>query len=759
LISPAPHPDHSQSAKQEPDGSARRRVINSLSFRQARAAVIIAFLLGVLFSAVQIYSDLNSEKQRVDSKFNQLLKTVEESTVQAAYGLDTVQAQNIVAGMFQYKSIYRAQITDSFGDQMAIALRSRIEGNLSGIASTLFGPSKQYVLPLRSPNSNENAGKLEIWVNTYVIAETFFTRSGLILLFGIIRSLFLAAILAVLFHYMLTRPLHVIASAIKRGETNIPKIPGHHADELGDVLNAHNTLTDRQALTEDALQESEERFHDFARSSADWFWEMDKDLKYTFLSDRFEEITGFPVSDRIGTQRWDYVHPSEAREKWDKHIADMEAHRPFKNFDYMSTATTSANLYLQINGVPVFDSDGQFTGYRGSATDITGRKTLEDQLRRSQRMEAMGQLTGGVAHDFNNLLNIMLGNTELLEIIIQDDAAKRRFDAIKAAVLRGSSLTSRLLAFSRQQALSPVSADIKSLIDSLHEMLQRTLGETINLKIASTPEIWRASVDPHQFENALINLAFNARDAMTSGGSLTIETSNITVDQSIKTGFADINPGDYVTVAVTDSGTGMTPDVIEQAFEPFFTTKEVGQGSGLGLSMVYGFAKQSEGHVSIYSEVGEGTTVKLYMPRSKDVEDIDTEIQTDHITIRGSERVLVVEDDLNLREVPVTILREAGYDVAEAANGEEAIKLLSDGNDFDLLFTDVVLPGGINGVEIAAKAIKLQPKIKVLYATGYAENAVIHNGKLDPGVNLLHKPYSRARLLEKLRGILDDVPT
>ena len=405
--------------------------------------------------------------------------------------------------------------------------------------------------------------------------------------------------------------------------------------------------------------------------------------------------------------------------------------------------------------VPVRGSDGEVTVFIGTLIDITERKKAEEALRYAHRMEAVGQLTGGIAHDFNNLLAIMLGNAELLELAAGEAGDTQWYiEEIKGAVNRGSSLTQRLLAFSRQQMLSPVSVDVSGLIEGVHDMLQRSLGETIDLKVEHAPDLWPVMIDPHQFENALVNLAVNARDAMPRGGTLVIETANATLDETYAESHEEVTPGEYVKVAVSDAGIGMPRDVLERAFEPFFTTKKIGEGSGLGLSMVYGFAKQSTGHITIYSEVGHGTTVKLYLPRSREAAaETGAEDKTPEFA-PGSERILVVEDDPDVRAVPVAILRKHGYEVAEAADGRQAIGHLKAGRPFDLLFTDVVLPGGMNGVEIAKEAQRLQPDIKVIYTTGYAENSAVHNGILTPGTTLITKPYSRAELLGMVRAAL-----
>jgi signal transduction histidine kinase/ActR/RegA family two-component response regulator len=428
-----------------------------------------------------------------------------------------------------------------------------------------------------------------------------------------------------------------------------------------------------------------------------------------------------------------------------------------KVFRYETTFNRlDGNQITGIISLSLPETEEGFKSIPVTIIDVTESRQLEEQLRQSQRMDAVGQLTGGIAHDFNNLLAIVIGHAELLgRRIGTDHEGHRNTDAIKQAVERGSSLTARLLAFSRKQPLSPTASDVSSLVYNLDDMFQRTLGETIDVKIVNAPNLWPVLVDRHQLDDALLNLAINARDAMPNGGNLTIEAANSTLDETYAQQQPDVIPGDYVTIAVTDTGVGISAEDLEKVFEPFFTTKEFGTGSGLGLSMVYGFIKQSNGHITIYSEVGQGTTVKLYLPRSQDgiIEGIRAGQTKPHA--KGHEHILVVEDDEMVREIPVNILREQGYIVVEATSGDEAIKLLKGEAVFDLLFTDVVLPGGINGTEIAKKAVSIQPHIKVIYTTGYAENAVVHNSILDAGVTLVKKPYQRDELLHTVRETLD----
>lgn len=505
-----------------------------------------------------------------------------------------------------------------------------------------------------------------------------------------------------------------------------------------------------------ALQKSQARFRDFAETTSDWFWEMDADLRMSFMSQRLEVLAGQDMSKYIGTRRMDNAAENTNNDKWRKHYDDLNNHRPFRNFCYDINTASGEVMPIQINGIPAFNDDGIFIGYRGTGTDISERKLLEAQLQQAQRMEAVGQLTGGIAHDFNNLLGIMLGNAEILKNkSTENDVLLPRIDAILNAIDRAASLTSRLLSFSRKQTLAPETINIAKLINDTDEMLTRTLGETIDHKVISASDLWPVTIDPHQFENALINLALNARDAMPDGGTLTISSKNITVDHSDADHIQDISQGDYVMIVVHDTGTGMSNDIAEKAFEPFFTTKDVGKGSGLGLSMVYGFVKQSGGHIAINNKNFTGTTIELYLPRS--INEIAAPISTKPMpeSSRGSERILVVEDDDLVREIPVNILRDHGYEIVEARNGIEAFKLLQTEQPFALLFTDIILPGNINGADIAAMAKTKYPHIKIVFTTGYSQDVLMTDGTIEQGTTIIKKPYSRNDLLKIIRTSLD----
>jgi PAS domain S-box-containing protein len=386
------------------------------------------------------------------------------------------------------------------------------------------------------------------------------------------------------------------------------------------------------------------------------------------------------------------------------------------------------------------------------AIDVTQQKRTEEQLRQSQKMEAVGQLTGGLAHDFNNLLTVILGNSDILVDDLRDNPGLRDLvEMTRTAAERGAELTQSLLAFSRRQALEPQSLDLNKLISDMEGLLRRTLGAQIEIQLVQGAALWQATVDPTQLESAVLNLAINARDAMPSGGRLIIETANAYLDEA----HDDAIPGEYVLISVSDTGTGMSPEVMARAFDPFFSTKGVGKGTGLGLSMVYGFVKQSDGHIGVASELGRGTSFKLHLPRSLAAQAAEIQSTADVLQDpTGTETILLVEDDDLVRRHGEMLLQGLGYHVLSAHNGHAALEMLESGQHVDLLFTDVVMPG-MGGRQLADAVAKLRPSLKVLFTSGYNNEAIVHDGRLDSGVHLLRKPYRRRELALKLRQLID----
>ena len=394
------------------------------------------------------------------------------------------------------------------------------------------------------------------------------------------------------------------------------------------------------------------------------------------------------------------------------------------------------------------------------------REKLEGELHQAQKMEIVGQLTGGLAHDFNNMLAIIIGSLNMMgRRIAPEDAKLRNYVAMATeGAERAANLTNRLLSFARRQPLAPTVLHLNKVLPGLSELLRRTLGEAVQIETVLAGGLWYVEADANQLENAIINLAVNARDAMPEGGKLTVETANAYLDDAYAAAHAEVAAGQYVAVALTDSGTGMTPAVMSKAFEPFFTTKGVGKGTGLGLSQVYGFVKQSGGHVALYSEPGRGTTVRIYLPRCfrRDVESKGTSGPQDAIRDMGRELprgeprkiILVVEDEDGVRRLTVDALRELDYTVIHAANGSEALRICEGGGDISLLLTDVVMPV-ITGKQLVDKVRLLRPDLKTLYMTGYTRNSIVHNGTIDPGVQLISKPFTIAELAAKVRECID----
>ncbi|MCC7267211.1 MAG: PAS domain S-box protein [Caulobacteraceae bacterium] len=647
---------------------------------------------------------------------------------------------------------------------------------------------------------------------------------------------------------------------------------------------AESELERRRATME--AREAARRFQDFVETSADWYWELDADLRFATIAGNLPDM---PLREEfIGRRRWEAHGAQAAPGIWDRHQADLEARRPFRDFAVEGRTRDGARIAISISGKPIFDESGVFTGYRGTSRDQTRQLEAQEALARSeenfravfehhpdpmwvvdpdslhfllvndaaialygysreeflamrtpdipveaeqerlrgflkqvhplgstdsewrhrtkdgreiivtmrgravrydgraarlivardvtalraaeqalarqeallnqaQRLESLGKLTGGVAHDFNTLLTVILGNAEVLQEAVAGEPGLAEVAGVtRRAAERASQLTAQLLTFARRQPLLPETIEIAATLERTVALLRRTISESIEIAVAASPELWPALVDEAQLENALLNLCIKARDAMPGGGRIEIEVRNCRLGADAVGLPGEVAPGEYVLLTVADSGSGMPPEVRERAFEPFFTTKGVGKGSGLGLSMVYGFVKQSGGHVALHSEPGRGTLVALYLPRAtggaKPAEEPRAPAATSE---KGSERVLLVEDDEMVRSYAEQLLKSLGYKVVAAENGPSALAILQGGAGFDLLLTDMVMPGGIDGRELAEAARALRPDLPVLISSGYAESAIDAGEWQQAGLHLLNKPYRRRELAEKVRRILD----
>jgi len=486
---------------------------------------------------------------------------------------------------------------------------------------------------------------------------------------------------------------------------------------------------------------------------------VDKNFSFTSVNSRFCDMLGYTEDELLGHSFLEFTY-AEDRSKGAVNTkgvfgGKVDVFRHNKRY----IRKDGSIIEGAVTASAVKSSDGEPAMAIAVVEDITDRRQTEERLRRSQRVAATGELSGGLAHDFNNLLSIILGNADLvIENLARhpetEKDCRKLLDGIIAAAERGAAVTHRLLAFSRKQPLEPEILDLNSVLSQMNQLIRHSLAENIEIEMVQLAGLWRCEIDRSQVENVLVNLAVNARDAMPDGGSLTIETANVVLDDEYVIGRDDLVSGQYVMLAVTDSGTGMSEEVINHAIEPFYTTKEVGQGSGLGLSMVYGFVKQSGGHLSIYSEIDEGSTVKLYLPRSLAGLSHKSMDQPPVPETDGSgQQVLLVEDDVDLRELTASLLSTLGYSVFEAGDGQEALAVFNDQPGIELLLTDVVLPGGMGGKQIGETLLTLNPTLKVLYMSGYTENSIVHNGRLDQGAVLLQKPFRKQELMRKLQQI------
>ena len=528
-------------------------------------------------------------------------------------------------------------------------------------------------------------------------------------------------------------------------------------------------ITD-QKKAEELLRELNETLEaDVAERTAerDRVWGTSRDLlvvvdragAFHAVNPAWTKILGWNEEEVLGRPVFDFVHPEDVA-LTEQALAtanagplpSVENRYRHKDGSYRSISWVAApeGEYIYANGRDV-------TSERERAAEL---ERTQEQLRQSQKMEAVGQLTGGIAHDFNNLLTGVIGSLDMMQRRIakgETDKIERYATTAMTAANRAAALTHRLLAFARRQPLDPKPVNANRLVTGMEELLRRTIGETIALEIVTAGGLWQTLCDPHQLESAILNLAINARDAMPAGGKLTIETCNARLDDAYAARQRDVRPGQYICICVTDTGTGMTPDVIAKAFEPFFTTKPIGQGTGLGLSMIYGFARQSEGYARIYSEVERGTTIKLYLPRyDGESEDSDAERAglTEAHRSEDGEVVLVVEDEAAVRDLVIDVLQDLGYKAVEASDGPGGLKILQSELKLDLLITDVGLPG-LNGRQLADAARKHRPDLRVLFMTGYAENATIANGFLDPGMQMITKPFAIEALATRIRDMIE----
>jgi PAS domain S-box-containing protein len=528
----------------------------------------------------------------------------------------------------------------------------------------------------------------------------------------------------------------------------------------GVIIGAAKVARDISArkIAQEALLESERMGRAIIETALDAFIQFDTSGTIIDWSPKAERMFGWARQEVVGKNLRDFIIPVEARDAHSERIAqfvrDAEKGALGRRHEAPSLRRDGTRINTEVSLTALRRRDDYIIN--GFIRDVTEKVAAEEQLKQSQKMESVGQLTGGVAHDFNNMLTVITGTIDILAEAVADKPQLAAIaKLISEAADRGAELTRHLLAFARKQPLQPRETDINALMVDAQKLLRSAVGEHIELETISKPDVWSALVDPSQLSSALMNLAINARDAMPNGGKLTLETNNAVLDPGYVKTNPDARPGDYVLVAVSDTGDGIPAEIREKVFEPFFTTKGIGKGTGLGLSMVYGFVKQSGGHIKIYSEEGYGTTFKIYLPRAGAQAEPIASASSDSEIEGGNETILIVEDDVFVRRSVTTQVQSLGYQTLSAANAAEALAIADSGARFDLLFTDVIMPGKMNGRQLADEMARRRPPLKVLFTSGYTENAIIHHGRLDRGVLLLAKPYRKLDLARMLRRALD----
>jgi PAS domain S-box-containing protein len=747
-----------------------------IGLRLLAAVLLFSSIVTLTLTALQLYLDYDREVSVIETRLDEIGRSYLGSLSESLWNLDQNQLQLQLNGILRLPDIRAAEIHEIADHPNLIHIGVGERGSRTIMA-------REYPLEHVIQGGKRQIGVLYVEATLTEVYRQLVNRTLVILVSQAAKTFLVSFFIVYMFHWLVTRHLAAIAGFVSSYNLARPppplqldRRPPREADELDQVVEAFNgmcatlqraygdlrqvnaklgqdLLVLRQA--EEGVRDSEQRFRDYAETASDWFWETGSDQIFTYISERVSAF-GIDREALIGKRRLDVATDQEAApEKWREHIAMLERHEPFRNFEYTCRDRAGRNRHVSVNGRPIFAADGRFMGYRGTAADLTKQHEAEERLRQSEKMDAIGKLTGGVAHDFNNVLTVITGTIEILQEGLAD---KPQFAAIAQliddAATRGAEITSQLLTFARRQPLEPSEINVNGMVADTAKLLKPTLGEHVEIVLALADNAWSALADPSQLSAAIVNLAVNARDAMPGGGKLTFGTANVVRDEADATDDDEPKRGEFVMITVADTGQGVAAEIRDRVFEPFFTTKEMGRGTGLGLSMVYGFAKQSGGAVELVSEEGHGAVFSLYLPRSAGQAAMKAEPVHASGTPRGHETILVVEDDPLVQGYVIAQLGSLGYRTLVASDGVAALALVDQGVAFDLLFTDVIMPGGMNGRKLAEAVLQRRTGIKVLYTSGYTDNAIVHDGHLDPGVALLRKPYRKADLAQKIREVL-----
>jgi PAS domain S-box-containing protein len=747
-----------------------------IGLRLVAAVLLFSSIVTLTLTALQLYLDYDREVGGIETRLDEIGRSYFGSIGESLWKLDRNQLELQLNGILRLPDIRAVEVSEIADRQDPI----RIAVGRRGPGSVI---TRQFPLDYVVQGAKRQIGVLYVEATLTDVYRELLARALVILASQAAKTFIVSFFIVYMFHWLVTRHLRAIAGFVSGYNVARPppslqldRRPPREADELDKVVDAFNNMCaslqlaygDLRGLNaklgrdllvlqraEEGVRLSEARFRDYAETSSDWFWETGPDHAFTYVSERLNAF-GLDRSALIGKSRSDTATDLDTEpQKWREHGAALERREPFRNFEYTCRDLTGRQRHIGVNGRPVFAGDGRFIGYRGTGTDLTKQHEAEERLRQSQKMDAIGQLTGGVAHDFNNVLTVITGTIDILQEGMADRPELVAVaQLMEDAATRGAEITSQLLTFARRQPLEPREIDVNGMVADTVKLLKPILGEHVDIKRVLADNAWSALADPSQLSAAIINLAVNARDAMPGGGKLTLETANVMLGKGEASGDDAVTTGEFVMIAVTDTGQGIPAEIRDRVFEPFFTTKRIGHGTGLGLSMVYGFAKQSGGTITIDSEEGRGTVIKLYLPRSAGRGALKAEPVHATGTPHGHETILVVEDDALVRGYVIAQLGSLGYRTLVASDAESALALVDQGAEFDLLFTDMIMPGGMNGRELAEAMLDRRRDAKVLYTSGYTDSAIASEGHFDPSAALLRKPYRKSQLAQKIRDVL-----
>lgn len=717
-----------------------------------------SIIVTLLSTAIQLYIDYTDYLSAIEDGFEDIKETRLPNLTHNVWVLDEDQILLHLESLVNTTNIEFVSILDNEETRW-----------LSGVIRSEKTLTAEFPLTLENNGHTFKLGTLRVVAGLNQVFENLQEKAIISLASNAVVIFLIAGFFLIVFQYQISRHLLSLSNYARNTklESDQPELKlsrnGNldHPDELDDVVSALNLMRKNIETSFSALRESEQYNRMLFEQSPIGLALNYIDGQFVDVNPAFAKIIGYSAEELSRMTFWD-ITPKDQHEKEIQQMQDLKTSSPTALFEKEVIHKDGSYVPVQISYHLLAREGLEFIGT--SMQDISERKSSElalaksdEQLRQSEKMRAVGELTGGVAHDFNNLLAVVIGNAELLEERFAEDAPERtHIKTLISAATRGAELTRRLLAFSRKQMLTPKVTDVQALVDNMAVMLKRVLGETIEISTHCEKNLWKSEIDQGQLENAILNLAINSRDALKASGSgsgrLVIEVSNAIVDEEMASEQDDAIPGKYVMLSVSDNGSGMPREVLERVFEPFFTTKPVGEGTGLGLSMIYGFVKQSGGLVTVYSEEDVGTSVKMFLPRATDKKSIEKVIEMDNQKpAKGHETILVLEDDPDVRELTVLQLESLGYNVVQAHDGQSALDVLHTDQKIDLLLSDVVLPGGLRGPEVAQKARMTKPDLSVLFMSGYTQNALNSDPAIGVTALLLNKPFRKKELAEKIR--------